>query len=244
MKLYEDNIKQLLLEKEHMFGDLGESTVVFEKALSHKNDGSVKKVIGDCLIFSEQKGIIGVEIKTEYDNVRRLLRQLRSYALTCDYVYVACHDDHVDKVESIITRNYMHYVGIIAYTEFKGEPIAGIYREANYSPKKEVFHALNMLWKAEIIKILSLWRNPLPEIAQDLGLSYLTTDSSAGTFGYNSYTYRMKKGQLIHELIRKLGEYEANRVLCRVFINNRLDIKRTVKTYHFMSNPREEEFDG
>ena len=235
-EFYEDDIKELIRDKEHMFGDLGDSVILFEKALSFKKDRSVKKVIADVLIFTQKKGLIGIEVKTERDSTQRLLRQLRSYSLSCDYVYVACHDKHVEKVETILKRHGFPFVGIIAYTEFKGYPMAGIYKEPYKSPQKRVFHSLNMLWKREILQLLSTLKHP-NKVAmneqQDLSNTKVNTTQP---LRQNTYTSRMKKSQLISEVISWLGEAEANRVLCEVFINNRLDIERTIKLRHF--NPK------
>lgn len=136
---YEDDIKELILQKKHIFISEGKSTVLFEKGIV------IGSTIADCLIFSEEKGIIGVEIKTERDTTRRLNKQLKNYSLVCDYVYVLCHDEHVSKVEEIINKQFPH-TGIIAYTEFKGEPVLGVYKQAVKSPFKKVEMAYQMLW--------------------------------------------------------------------------------------------------
>ena len=237
--LYEADIKELILDKAHMFGDLGNNVVLFEKALSMSKDRGVKKVIADCLVFSENRGVLGVEIKTERDSTQRLLRQLRSYALTCDFVYVACHDKHVAGVEKILKRHGFPFVGIMAYVEFKGTPMIGMYKEADRSPQKDVFHTLNMLWKVELLRLLSALKNPHKVILNETDPDSL--DSKIPTYSHlkqNTYTSKMRKSQVIRELISWLGDTEANKVLCDVFINNRLDIARTIKLRHFNPKPR------
>lgn len=243
LRFYEEDIKRALKDKKHMFGDIGPSVLVYEKALSFKKDQSVKKVIADCLIFSENAGIIGIEIKTERDSTRRLLRQLRSYALTCDYVYIMCHDKHVEKVEGILKRNGLPFVGIIAYTAFKGKPTMGIYKYADKSIHKNVFYALNMLWKVELLKLLSMWGNPSRAIAEARGELFGQRSSRVGSSSARGYTTKMPKPQLIKELINRLGSEEANRVLCRVFINNRVDIKRSLDIQTFIM-PKSRDIDG
>ncbi|MCC9083788.1 sce7726 family protein [Enterococcus faecium] len=74
--------------------------------------------ICDCLIFTEKRGVIGIEIKTERDSTKRLNKQLKDYEKVCDFVYVLCHDTHVPKVEQILNRYNHRHVGILAYTEF------------------------------------------------------------------------------------------------------------------------------
>ena len=239
VKFYEIDIKNLILDKQHMFGELGRSTIVFEKALSKTKDNTVKKVIADCLIFSEERGIIGVEIKTEYDNTQRLLRQLRAYSLTCDFVYVAIHDKHVPKVEQLLKRHKLEHVGIMAYSKFRDKPLIGMYKEALGSPGKSVYHALNMLWKQELLQILGTFRHPAPRIEAELGIRSEKVQDRAGMRGLHgdlvksTYSNKMRKPQLIHEFIARFGKEEANKVLCDVFINDRLHPERAVKLRHF-----------
>lgn len=239
VKFYEADIKNLILNKQRMFGELGSSTIVFEKALSKTKDNTVKKVIADCLIFSEERGIIGIEIKTLYDNTQRLLRQLRAYSLTCDFVYVACHDKHVPKVEQILKRYDLDHVGIMSYTEFRGKPTIGMYKEAERSPGKSVYHALNMLWKQELLQMLGTFRHPAPRIQEELGITAQKVQDRGGMRGLHgdmvrsTYSSNMKKPQVIREFIARLGKEEANKVLCAVFVNNRLHPERAIKLRHF-----------
>ena len=240
---YEADIKELMLDKEHMFGDIGDSVVLFEKAMSTQGQ-KVKKVIADMLIFTEHKGIIGAEMKTFHDSTQRLLRQLRSYTVTCDYTYVICHDNHVPEVERILKRHKFHHVGIIAYREFQGKPLPGVYMEALKSPTKSTFHALNMLWKVELLRLLSTLKKPHEVAMREQGrfddVDILKTDSKY----LNSFTKKMKKSQIISEIIAWLGEEEANKVLCQVFIQDRLHIERAITMKHFNPPPKRRELDG
>lgn len=236
---YEADIKNLILNKPYILGDLGRTSVVFEKGLSVTKDKTVKKVIADCLIFSEKQGIFGLEIKTIHDSTTRLNRQLKSYSLTCDYVYVVCHDDHVPKVEQIIKRYQHTHVGIIAYSEFRGKPIAGVYKKATRSPNKSVYHALNMLWKTEIVKMLGTFRHYASRIEEEYGVNSYKVKDRGGMRGLHgdlvksTYSMRMTKPQLIKEFIYKVGEEEANKILCDIFIEDRLHPERAIKLRHF-----------
>lgn len=245
---YEQDLKQLILDKNRMFGTLGENVLVFEKRLSQTRDKSIPSVIADCLIFSEERGIIGVEAKTSRDTTRRLLRQLRAYSVVCDYVYVLIHDKHVPKVEQLLKRYQLQHVGIMAYSDFKGKPAIGMYKEAVKTPQKSVYHAVNMLWKKEILQMLGALRHPAPRIEEELGLkAYKIADRSGmkglhGGFVKSSYGHSMKKPQLIMEFISRVGEEEANRILCDVFIHDKLHPERAIKLRHFnpTHNPKEE----
>jgi len=232
MRFYEEDIKKLILEKRRIFlgdDDNTPNIVLFEKGIS------INSVICDCLIFSEGKGIIGLEIKTERDSTRRLNKQLKAYSVTCDYVYTLCHDDHVEKVEEIINRNHPH-VGIIAYSEFRGVPILGVYKEAHKSPKKDVKMAYQMLWYTELSALLGNFKrqmNTLEEFgvrvntmkSRSGGASRLYVQSNAGKY--------LKKTDVINMIVNRLGYQESNKLLCNIFINDKFHPERNLKFHHF-----------
>lgn len=231
---YEADIKELILQKKHVFVTEGyNSTIVFEKGIV------VGSTIADCLIFSQEKGIIGVEIKTEHDTTRRLNKQLKHYSLVCDYVYVLCHDDHVEKTEDILAKNNHHHVGIIAYTEFRGEPVLGIYKKSVRSPFKKVNMAYQMLWREEIANLLGSFKRQVKTL-EELGFSVNTADSrSNGLHGLytqsNASKKYLKKGQMIDMIVNRLGAEEANKLLCDIFISGKMHPEKNLK-FHFFKN--------
>ncbi|QDP43167.1 hypothetical protein Goe7_c01420 [Bacillus phage vB_BveM-Goe7] len=231
-KLYEAEIKELILNKKHIFLKNGKnSTVVFEKGIV------IGSTIADCLIFSEDRGIIGVEIKTEYDTTRRLNKQLKNYSLVCDYVYVMCHDNHVEKTEEILTKNNHHHVGILAYTEFRGEAVLGVYKEPTPSPTKRARMAYQMLWREEISNILGSFKKQVKTL-EDLGVKVETAKSrSNGIHGLytqsNASKKYLKKGDMINMIVSRLGEDEANRLLCDIFITGRMHPEKNLKFHYF-----------
>lgn len=238
-RFLEENIKQLILEKKNVFGDIGENTIIFEKAIMQA------KTIADCLIMTENRGVIGVEIKTERDSTKRLNKQLGHYEQVCDYVYVLCHDDHVLKVEQILKRYNHGHVGIMSYTEFRGEPILGIYKKPLRSPRKSAYHMLNILWKGEIIKILGTFRHYGRRVEEAKGVKALNdanrgsnSNRLAATSGYGKKT---KKPVLINTLIRKLGgPEEATKVFCDIWIHNRTHPDKSIKYHHFIKKGDED----
>lgn len=246
IRFYEDDIKDLILRKKHLFVPEGMgSAVVFEKALVPSRSDGVDKRIADCLIFREDGIIIGVEIKTERDSLSRLRSQLPAYSLVCDYVYVMCHDKHIDKVEQSTKRYKQQHVGIMAYTEFKSIPMVGTYRKAQISPTCTTKSAYNLLWKAEILRILSAFKRPSDTAARELGFNntrfkHRGIGMSNGLSGSGN-SKSMTKGQLINNLLIRLGDREARKVLCDVFINHRMDPERTIKLRHFHPTRRKEE---
>lgn len=232
-KLYEAEIKELILKKKHIFVSNGNSnsTILFEKAIV------IGSTIADCIIFSEDKGIIGIEIKTEYDNTRRLNKQLKNYSLVCDYVYVLCHDNHVEKTEEILLKNNHHHVGILAYTEFRGEAILGVYKAAAHSPSKNVRMAYQMLWKEEISNILGSFKKQMKTL-EEQGLSVDTAKSrSNGLHGLytqsNASKKYLTKSNMINMIVGRLGEHSANCLLCDIFISGRMHPDRNLKFHYF-----------
>lgn len=249
IKFYEDDIKDLILNKKSMFVPEGlESVVIFEKSLATYRGKHTKTVIADCLIFRSDGVVIGIEIKTERDDLSRLRSQLPMYSIVCDYVYVMCHDDHIPKVEKSTQRYKQSHVGIIAYTEFRSIPFLGVYREAEKSPQQSVYSTFNLLWKKEILSILGGFKYHGDRAASEIGhTNYrpvhrglgMDTGMTQGSSGMS-----MKKGQLIRNLIARVGEEEAQRMLCDLFINHRMDPARTVKLKHFKpARIREEDLD-
>lgn len=229
---YEDDIKDLILDKRHLFiGENERHTILFEKGIV------INSTIADCLIFGEDSGIIGVEIKTEKDNVRRLNKQLKSYSLVCDTVYVLCHDDHVEKTEDILQRHGHHHVGILAYTEFRGDAVLGVYREAVKSPKKDVTMAYQMLWKDEIASLLGSFKRQVKTL-EDLGYKVEVAKSrSNGLHGLyvqsNASKKYLTKTDMIRMIVNRLGHEEANRLLCNIFINGKMFPEKNLKFHHF-----------
>lgn len=236
LKFKEEDIKKLILEKKRVFGDLGESVVVFEKAILRGN------TICDCLIFSRKKGIIGVEIKTERDTTRRLNKQLRDYSRVCDYVYVLCHDNHVGKVSNILSRYKHQHVGIISYTEWKGEPMLGRYKDAASSPDKSAFQMMDMLWKTEIVHSLGAFKHYGRYIQEEYGVRVKEDPhwvkgggANSALANHNPYGSKTRKSSLIVTLIKKLGgEQEATRFVCDLFIRGDMDPGKSLKYYHFL----------
>lgn len=231
-RFYEQDIKDLILEKQHLFvSNTDASTVIFEKGIV------IGSTIADCLIFSREKGIIGIEIKTERDSTRRLNSQLKNYSLVCDWVYVMCHDDHVEKVEDILTKNGHQHVGILAYTEFKGVAILGEYRSPKRSPYKRVNVAYQMLWKEEINNILGSFKRQVSTL-EEFGMKVDTVDSRSGGLNglyvqSNASKKYLKKSDMINMIIGRLGETQANTLLCNIFIAGKMHPEKQLTFHHF-----------
>jgi hypothetical protein len=231
-KLYEAEIKELILNKPHIFVPKDDTNIViFEKGIV------IGSTIADCLIFSKSRGIIGIEIKTEYDTTRRLTKQLKNYSLFCDWVYVLCHDNHIEKTETILKQNNYHHVGIVAYNEFKGEPVLGTYEPAKKSPTKDVFSSYQVLWKDEIVNILGSFKRQMKTL-EEQGLKVDTADSrSNGLHGLyvqsNASSKYLKKGDMIRMIINRIGAEAANQLLCDIFISEKMHPEKLIRFHYF-----------
>lgn len=229
----EKDIKDFLLENGHLFGDLGKSSVWFEKVLtySNKRNRDAKKTVADALLFTEKKGVVGIEIKSRKDSTYRLNRQLKTYVLNCNYIYILVHDDHIDKVEEILaSSNLYNCVGIISFTEYKGSIIAGIYKEATKNPNYSAFHALNMLHKQELHIILNEFNKPTRAYNREKGnYSYWNNKNTMEA----TFTKKMKKRELINNFIKRFGAEQSTEMMCELIIRGRYSPERLVKLHHF-----------
>lgn len=148
--VYADAVKEEILNSPKLFvNDDDVTSVLFEKALDLQFSGYS---IADCLVFSEQKGIIGIEIKTAHDSKTRLRRQLGYYSNVCDYVWVFIHDTIFPEVADILEDFY--YVGIICYQETENAIYPGIIRQAIHNPQVKLKSALSILWSVELWELI------------------------------------------------------------------------------------------
>lgn len=200
--LLEDNIKNSVLQNKSIFnhlGKLGNDLIIYEKKI-------YGGVITDCLIFTQYQGIIGVEIKTQHDTLRRLPRQLDSYVKTCRYIYVYCHDSKVKGVKDLLKQKHYEFVGIISYTEFDHVPVPGLVRQAKISPFLMYQGYTSLLWKDELKKIL-----------------YVATNTKQ----YDRINkLKFKYNQLFPSL-------NGEQLVANFYINNYTDPRKRLQKYHF-----------
>lgn len=238
----EHDIKNFFLDNKFLFnylGKLGENRIVFEKSICNG------KVRADALLFTENKGIIGIEFKTKNDTLKRLPRQLTYYVKTCNYVFVFCDDIHTTQVEQLLKQKGLSFVGIISYTNIGTTIIAGMYREAKLNPKYSLYSACELLWKNElawILRVLSnkparLMKNAFKTQHMDLKIysqqhnhfmeSRLGNHATA--YGSHHYTYK----QLIDTYVRLLGTKVGTQIICESFIYHGYSPDHYLKLYDF-----------
>ena len=227
-KLLENDIKNAVLHYDNLLkylGDLGESKVIFEKAINYH------KSIADALIFTENRGVIGIEIKTEADNLKRLKRELDSYILSCNYVFVFCHDKQLKGVLSIVKEYKYRNVGVISYDIFEGKPIAGVVRKAEPSEYFSTKVLASILWKKELYNILQVWWAHQEEVVSNTYKVSKATSTQSRDLGYIRRNYRY--GTLLNIFYKTFNKKQGTKIICELFIKNGYDPKKQLQQYHF-----------
>lgn len=87
---------------------------------------------------------IAYEIKTQYDTLERLNKQLNDYAQAFEYVYVICDDDNLDNVLGIAPS----YCGIYTYSRHN-KLVFKLFRKALKSTMLNSEVMINMMLKKE-----------------------------------------------------------------------------------------------
>lgn len=217
-QFYEQDIKDLIRTKQHMFKDDEITSDIKDIKIFNEKVICQGKCRTDCLVLDRNGTVMGIEIKTERDSTQRLNKQLEYYSQVCKYVYVMCHDKHVPKVEQILKRYGHNHVGIISYINFKGQPTAGKYKQATPSPTRSPYHTLNILWKKNLLIILKMVRDP---ITYKTGYNYNSGgrySGGGGNFSGTTQTKRMKKYSVINQIIKYLGIENTYKLFTRVVI--------------------------
>ncbi|UVD42355.1 hypothetical protein [Staphylococcus phage vB_SauM-V1SA19] len=214
-KFYEQDIKDLIRTKRHMFKDDEITSNIQDIRIFNEKAICQGKCRTDCLILDRNGTVMGIEIKTERDSTQRLNKQLYYYSLVCKYVYVMCHDKHVPKVEQILKRYKHHHVGIMSYINFKGSPVVGKYKEATPSPLRSPYHTLNILWKQHLMTILKQLRDYNTYLT---GYNYRENgknNNNEGSYTEGTQRMRMKKSAIINQVIHYLGVENSYKIFTR-----------------------------
>lgn len=104
-------------------------------------------LITDCLI--------GFEIKSDKDTLKRLERQIIGYHTYCDKNYIVSGTKYLEKVTDEVPANW----GIIhVYRDEEGESRLEFIREAEQNPREHLRSQLHLLWRAELIDIIRKYR--------------------------------------------------------------------------------------
>lgn len=87
---------------------------------------------------------VAYEIKTEYDTLDRLEKQINDYSKAFEYIYVICSSEMIDDVEPIIPN----HCGIYVYSG-KNRIVYSKYKEATVSPHLDIKCMLSLMLKKE-----------------------------------------------------------------------------------------------
>lgn len=227
-KILEDEVKNAVLHYSNLLsylGDLGESKILFEKSINYH------KVIADSLVFTENSGLIGIEIKTKSDNLKRLEHQLDSYTLACNYTFVFCHDSHLNQVTELLDKNHYDYVGIISYDEFNGKVIAGLVREAKISPRFSLKVMASLLWKKELYSVLQMWFGHQDTILANTYKSDNVPYTRSGSVGNLRHNVSYRKLLSIYQ--HTFSTKQGTKIICEMYIKNGYNPKKQLQQYHF-----------
>lgn len=179
------------------------------------------KVIADSLIIDENY-LIGIEMKSGKDNLKRLKKQLESYIKVCSVVFTLVHDSHAPEVEELLNKNpKLSCVGIISYDEFDGSIIAGLYKPATPNNNFNVFNYIHSMEnKRDLIQFIN----------KEFGYKSFKGNSLSSYTSAN-YSKSMIVKQLVHlipdtqKMIYTINSYELS-------LSNSRDVSRRYKRFH------------
>lgn len=98
---------------------------------------------------------IGYEIKSEYDNLDRLIPQITSYSEVCDYINIVASKKHLDETKKRIPE----WCGIVEAVEFENVVSLIEIRKPEKNTEINIEELLKLLWKEEMISMLSELEN-------------------------------------------------------------------------------------
>lgn len=113
-----------------------------------KNDNTIYEYpIGESRadVVDVSNSLSCYEIKTKYDNLNRLSKQIEDYSRLFEYVYVVCSEDKFNDVKKIIPK----YCGIIKYKNRKNGAFNEV-RKAKKSPNIDVRSIIEHFYKKEL----------------------------------------------------------------------------------------------
>ena len=134
-----------------------------EIVFSHYEDSSSKlrimeefcigKTRTDAFMITEDE-IIGIEFKSDKDNLDRLARQIKDYNRFCDKNYLVIGRHFLEKQDSLheILPEYWGIYSVIL--EEDGTKKLELVREASANPKCRLKNQLRILWRNELIHLI------------------------------------------------------------------------------------------
>lgn len=231
VEIREDEVKDAILRNPQLFNGIKDSMVIFEKSIYYH------KLIADALVFTKDNGILGVEIKTEGDNLTRLPHQLDYYVRTCSYTYVFCHDKHLNNVIKLLESKKYDCVGLISYDDFNGTVIAGKVKEAKWSPYLSAKASATLLWKKELYRVLRVfYTQPSKVLKERYGVEN-DTDNTGKQYRIHNMVGSVNPKTRYRELLSIYGktfnEHEALDILSNLYLSNNISEDKPLQRYYF-----------
>lgn len=204
-----------ILKQNGIYVDEKNDKVYYEKTIDYG------KVIVDSLII-DKNYLIGIEMKSGKDNLKRLKKQLESYIKVCPIVFVLVHDTHAPEVELMLNKySELSCVGIISYDEFDDNIIAGLYKPASYNSNFNIFNYINSMEnKQDLVRFINT----------EFGLKSFE-GNSLSSFTSGRFSKAMLVKQLVHlipdnsKMIQTINGYELS-------LKDSRDVARRFKRFH------------
>lgn len=95
--------------------------------------------------------ISGLEIKSAYDNLRRLPRQTAVFNTVLDYVTLVLTEKHIEKARAIIPE---WWGVLVTSTDMTGTIRFDCIRAAKENPSPEALAVAKLLWREEALNVL------------------------------------------------------------------------------------------
>ncbi|MES2486016.1 MAG: sce7726 family protein [Bacteroidota bacterium] len=93
----------------------------------------------------------GFEIKSASDTLKRLPSQIEAYSKVFDYLSIVTEGKYYDKILLTIPE----WVGVIVCSDDKGILAVNKIRQPKFNIYKECFYVAKLLWRDELIQILT-----------------------------------------------------------------------------------------
>lgn len=95
--------------------------------------------------------LVGYEIKSDHDTLRRLPDQLRIYTQIFDKLTIICGRSHLEKIKKMAPD----YCGVLVAEQRDGQPHLHVERSPQQSPEQSGFYLASLLWNEEARMLLS-----------------------------------------------------------------------------------------
>lgn len=113
----------------------------------------VGKTRTDAFMVTENE-LIGIEFKSDKDNLDRLARQVKDYNRFCDRNYIVIGQHFLEK-QDILHEILPDFWGIYSVTMNEdGKKHLELIREAALNPKCRIKNQLKILWRSELIHLV------------------------------------------------------------------------------------------